>query len=184
MSSRPLSSRPRTASARTGEPPAPPTRQATARRHPRTSANSSTSPRTPISSGRKSARLRHSWRGDDSIGDAQRGTRRLPAPAAASHETMMIRTIALAIMLGALAASVAVYTISPPGWRDVIAPLFGGPDRRVETAIALEELPICTTMAAAASDADWAQLEPDFNAGKKALSAQDWTGPGHPRLAR
>jgi tetratricopeptide (TPR) repeat protein len=89
---------------------------------------------------------------------------------------MMIRTIALAIMLGALAASLAVYTISSPGWRAVIAPWFGGSDRRTETAIALEELPICTTMAAAASEADWAQLDPDFKAGKKALSAQDWNG--------
>jgi len=31
-------------------------------------------------------------------------------------------------------------------------------------------------MASIASDADWAQLEPDFKAGKKALGAQDWKG--------
>ena len=31
-------------------------------------------------------------------------------------------------------------------------------------------------MASVASDADWAQLEPDFKAGKKALGAQDWKG--------
>src|SRR6266853_3706983 len=91
----------------------------------------------------------------------------------------MIRVTALAIILGALVAGAAAYTISPPGWQDAIAQWFGRPDRRAETAIALEELPICTTMASVASvasDADWAQLEPDFKAGKKALGAQDWTG--------
>jgi len=88
----------------------------------------------------------------------------------------MIRVTALAIILGALVAGAAAYTISPPAWQDAIAQWFGKPDRRAETAIALEELPICTTMASVASDADWAQLEPDFRAGKKALGAQDWNG--------
>jgi tetratricopeptide (TPR) repeat protein len=91
----------------------------------------------------------------------------------------MIRAIALAIILGALVAGAAAYTISPPGWQDTIALWFGKPDRRAETAIALEELPICTTMASVAPDAldaDWARLEPDFKAGKQALGAQDWSG--------
>jgi tetratricopeptide (TPR) repeat protein len=88
----------------------------------------------------------------------------------------MIRAIALAIMFGALSASAAVYVISPRGWQDVIAPLFGGPDREAVTAIAPDDWPICTTMASVASDADWAQLDPDFKAGKKALGAEDWHG--------
>ena len=91
----------------------------------------------------------------------------------------MIRATAFAIILGALVAGGAAYTICPPGWQDAIAQWFGKPDRRAETAIALEGLPICTTMASVASvasDADWAQLEPDFKAGKKALGAQDWNG--------
>ena len=91
----------------------------------------------------------------------------------------MVRAIALAAIIGALIAGGGAYTISPPGWQDAIAQRFGKPDRRAETAIALEELPICTTMASIASvtsDADWAQLEPDFKAGKKALGAQDWNG--------
>jgi tetratricopeptide (TPR) repeat protein len=66
--------------------------------------------------------------------------------------------------------------VSPPGWRDVIAPLFGGPERGAVTAIAPDDWPICTTMASVASDADWAQLDPDFKAGKKALGAEDWNG--------
>src|SRR5258708_19610216 len=88
----------------------------------------------------------------------------------------MIRAIALATMLGVLIASVAVYTISPQRWRDMITPPFGRPDHGAETAITPEDWPICTTMASVASDADWAQLDPDFKAGKKALGAEDWNG--------
>jgi tetratricopeptide (TPR) repeat protein len=100
-----------------------------------------------------------------------------PRPAAVkSEKTTMIRAMALATMLGALVASVAVYTTSRPGWRNGIAPLLGGLDRGAETAIMPENWPICTTMASVASDAEWAQLDPDFKAGKKALGAEDWNG--------
>ena len=100
-----------------------------------------------------------------------------PRPAAVkSEKTTMIRAIALATTLGALAAGVAVYTTSPPGWRGVITPLLGGLDRRAETAITPEDWPICSTMASVALDADRAQLDPDFSAGKKALGAEDWNG--------
>ena len=86
----------------------------------------------------------------------------------------MIRTIASAAMLGALIAGVAVSIRSPPDW--LSKPLFGGFDRGAETAIATEAWPICTTMDSVAPDADWAQLDPDFKAGKRALSQEDWTG--------
>ncbi len=88
----------------------------------------------------------------------------------------MIRAIALAAMLGALVASVAVYTKSPSEWRSAIGLRVGALDRRAETAVTPEAWPICTTMAAVVSDADWAQLDPDFKAGKKALAAEDWNG--------
>src|ERR1700716_3119638 len=88
----------------------------------------------------------------------------------------MIRAVALVTMLGALVGSVAAYTISSPGWPNGITPQFSGLDRRSETAITAEAWPICTTMASVASDADWAQLDPDFKAGKKALGAEDWNG--------
>jgi tetratricopeptide (TPR) repeat protein len=86
----------------------------------------------------------------------------------------MIRSIALAATLGALVAGIAAYTIGHPGWQRAIAPRSGEPDRSTETSIAPENWPICT-MTVVASDADWAQLDPDFAAGKKALSAEDWT---------
>ena len=90
---------------------------------------------------------------------------------------MMVRAVALATVLGALIGSVAVYAISPPGWRNGIRPLFGGLEERgAERATIPEGWPICTTMTLVASDADWAQLDPDFKAGKTALGAEDWNG--------
>jgi Flp pilus assembly protein TadD len=73
----------------------------------------------------------------------------------------MIRTIALGTILGALTAAVAVYTVRPVS--------------RTQLATA-EEWPICTTMGSLAESADWAQLDPDFAAGKKAMAAGNWTG--------
>ena len=89
----------------------------------------------------------------------------------------MIRAVALAMMLGVLVSGVAAYTISSPGWRTATTlPLVGGRDRPAETAATAEAWPICTTMVSVASDADWAQLDPDFKVGKKALLAANWNG--------
>src|SRR5882762_6057808 len=89
---------------------------------------------------------------------------------------MMVRSITLAAVLGALVAAGAAYAVNQPQWRNVLAPWFGGPNRAAETILAQEDWPICTTMGAMGSDADWAQLDPDFAAGKKALAAADWNG--------
>ena len=73
----------------------------------------------------------------------------------------MIRIAAFAAMFGAFAAAVALYTIArPPGTQ----------------LAATEEWPICSTMELLAESADWAQLDPDFAAGKKAMAAGDWSG--------
>jgi tetratricopeptide (TPR) repeat protein len=88
----------------------------------------------------------------------------------------MTRMLVLAVVVGALVASGAAYTIGSPAWRDTIAQWIGNPDRRAEASINSEDWPICTTMSSTDSDADWAQLEPDFRAGKKALNAGDWNG--------
>jgi tetratricopeptide (TPR) repeat protein len=95
-----------------------------------------------------------------------------PRPSGPARQPSTREAIALATMLGALVAGVAAYTLSPT----VITPLSGGLDRGAKTAIALEDWPICTTMASVALDADWAPLDPDFKAGKKALGAEDWNG--------
>jgi tetratricopeptide (TPR) repeat protein len=88
---------------------------------------------------------------------------------------MMVRSIAVATVLGALVASVALYAAGPPAWRNMMA-VWPGSERAPEARLASEDWPICTTMTAIGSDADWAELDPDFTAGKKALAAEDWNG--------
>jgi tetratricopeptide (TPR) repeat protein len=88
----------------------------------------------------------------------------------------MIRAVASAMVLGALIAGVAAYTIGPQRGRDIFASSSGSSDSGAKAEIRPEDWPICTTMALVASDADWAQLDPDFKAGKRALGAEDWNG--------
>jgi tetratricopeptide (TPR) repeat protein len=88
----------------------------------------------------------------------------------------MIRAVALAMMLGVLVSGVVAYTIRSPGWRTATAPPFGAAVRPAEPTATAEAWPICTTMASVAVDADWAQLDPDFKAGKRALRAENWNG--------
>jgi tetratricopeptide (TPR) repeat protein len=87
----------------------------------------------------------------------------------------MIRYIAWAAVVGALVTGGLYAAISSP-WRSPIAAWLGHPQRTAEAKLAPEEWPICTTMGAMGSEADWAQLDPDFAAGKKALVAEDWNG--------
>ena len=88
----------------------------------------------------------------------------------------MIRAIALAAVLGTLVAAGTLYAASQSTWRNVIAGWLGASERTSEAKLAPENWPICTTMGAMGSEADWAELDPDFAAGKKALAAQDWSG--------
>src|SRR5215813_2327069 len=85
----------------------------------------------------------------------------------------MIRWLASAAVLGALVAAAALYAIDSP-WRNSIGARIGAPAPAAK--LAAEDWQICTTMAAMGSEADWAQLDPDFAAGKKALVAEDWKG--------
>jgi tetratricopeptide (TPR) repeat protein len=87
----------------------------------------------------------------------------------------MIRSITVSAILGALVAGVAAYTISPSVWQTAMEPRSGGPEQTAEAKLASEDWPICT-MAVATPDADWARLDPEFAAGKKALVAEDWDG--------
>ena len=89
-----------------------------------------------------------------------------------NRQTMLVRTMAVATVLSAVVVGVAIYTNSLPQWRS--KPPLGGLERRAETAATPEAWPICTSMASVASDADWAQVDPDFKAGKRALAAEDW----------
>jgi tetratricopeptide (TPR) repeat protein len=89
---------------------------------------------------------------------------------------MMIRSIGLAAVLGAVIAAGALYAASELGWRNAIAFWLGAPERAPEAKLASEDWPICSTMGSMGSEADWGQLDPDFAAGKKALVAEDWNG--------
>ena len=88
----------------------------------------------------------------------------------------MNRSIALATVLGALVAAGTFYAAGQPAWRNVIGIWPGTPDRAPGAKFAIEDWPICTAMSAIGSEADWAQLDSDFVAGKKALAAGDWSG--------
>jgi tetratricopeptide (TPR) repeat protein len=88
----------------------------------------------------------------------------------------MIRSIALAAGLGALVAAGTLYAATQSPWRSSIAGWLGTAPQVTEAKIAPEAWPICTTMGAMGSEADWADLDPDFAAGKRALVAEDWTG--------
>ena len=89
---------------------------------------------------------------------------------------MIIRWIILPLVLGLLAAAGVFYAATtPPAWRTMITVWPGASERLPQEKLASEDWPICTTMAAMGSEADWTQLDPDFAAGKKALVAEDWT---------
>jgi tetratricopeptide (TPR) repeat protein len=86
----------------------------------------------------------------------------------------MIRSIALAVVLGALVATGGFWAVSQSPWRSSMG--LGTPEQPITAKNVVEDWPICTTMGAMGSEADWAQLDPDFAAGKKALVAEDWNG--------
>ena len=88
----------------------------------------------------------------------------------AANAATMIRSL-VAALLGAVAAAVAIEAARQPAWSEAL----GAPDAALETAIATEAWPICTTMDAVAENADWAHLDADFAAGKTALGAGDWS---------
>src|SRR5690348_7286573 len=87
----------------------------------------------------------------------------------------MIRAVASAALLGALVAAGGFYAASDAAWRGSVAAWLGAPERSVAVNPAPESWPICSTMTGMGSEADWADLDPDFAAGKRALVAEDWT---------
>jgi tetratricopeptide (TPR) repeat protein len=89
----------------------------------------------------------------------------------------MNRWIILAVVLGALVGATALSAAIELRWPSPIAAWLGAPQRVAEAKMPLEDWPICTTMGTMiGSESDWAQLDPDFAAGKKALAAEDWNG--------
>jgi tetratricopeptide (TPR) repeat protein len=91
-----------------------------------------------------------------------------------SVQGSMVRVMAVAAMAGALVGAVALYALTRFDWRGRATEWFVPSSRTAE--VSLEPWPICTTMGSIGDSADWAQLDPDFVAGKKALGAGDWHG--------
>ena len=75
-----------------------------------------------------------------------------------------MRLMVSAAVFGALVAGGAWYVAS--GSARI------APDASASTAYGA--WPICTTMTGLESESDWAQLDPDFAAGKRALAAESW----------
>ena len=78
----------------------------------------------------------------------------------------MSRWALIAAALGMLAAS--AYRLNAPARQDPVGA------RAVVDSAKIEAWPICSSMTSLAESADWAALDPDFAAGKRAIAAGDW----------
>jgi tetratricopeptide (TPR) repeat protein len=88
----------------------------------------------------------------------------------------MLRSILLAAVVGVLAAVPASYFLTASD-RQVPAVAAAGADHAASGAVSpVESWPICSTMRSMVESADWAALDPDFAAGKRAIVAGDWNG--------
>jgi tetratricopeptide (TPR) repeat protein len=84
----------------------------------------------------------------------------------------VIRAVASAAILGVLILAGVNFA-----GRDLVGQDDGkGRPGLVAAAAYPEDWPICTAMTAMGTEADWAQLDPDFAAGKRALVIEDWKG--------
>ena len=90
--------------------------------------------------------------------------------------TIMMRSILIAAVAGVLTAVLASYFLTAPARQGRTATL-ASPDNAVSRVTnAAEAWPICSTMAAMVETPDWAALDPDFAAGKRAIGGGDWEG--------
>ena len=88
----------------------------------------------------------------------------------------MMRSILIAAVAGVLTAVLVSYFLAAPAYQGRTATL-ASPDNAVSGITnATEAWPICSTMAAMVETPDWAALDPDFAAGKRAIGAGDWDG--------
>ena len=93
-----------------------------------------------------------------------------------SLDGQIMRSILAALALGMLAAASAVYLLSVPSPQDSALARSDADRAAAKAAVPVEAWPICSSMASLAESADWAALDPDFAAGKRAIVAGDWTG--------
>jgi tetratricopeptide (TPR) repeat protein len=104
---------------------------------------------------------------------------RLPARTArqpTDGTTIMMRPLLSAAVAGLLTAVPASLFLTAPARQDLHATL-ASPDNAVSGITSgAEAWPICSTMSAMVETPDWAALDPDYAAGKRAIGAGDWEG--------
>jgi tetratricopeptide (TPR) repeat protein len=88
----------------------------------------------------------------------------------------MMRSILIAAVAGVLAAVLVSYFLAAPVHQGRTATLVSANNAVSGITIGAEAWPICSTMAAMVETPDWAALDPDFAAGKRAIGAGDWDG--------
>ena len=86
---------------------------------------------------------------------------------------IMMRSILIAAVLGVLVGAPAVYVLNAPAQQRPAAARLGADGTSSEAVITPEAWPICLSMGSLAESADWAVLDPDFAAGKRAIMAGD-----------
>jgi len=85
----------------------------------------------------------------------------------------MTRAVAHAALLAVFLVACALMAIAVV-WKDPALPTPEAESAMAERAP--EAWPICTSMGSLGETADWAQLDPDFATGLKALARSDWNG--------
>src|SRR6516165_7523796 len=86
---------------------------------------------------------------------------------------MMMRSILIAAVVGVLVAVPTSYFLIASAWQDRAATPARA-DIVVSETVTSEAWPICSTMGSMVETADWAALDPDFAAGKRAIVAGEW----------
>jgi tetratricopeptide (TPR) repeat protein len=84
----------------------------------------------------------------------------------------MTRTLAITALLG-LAAALTAYVVNPSG-RQKLAVGNGSDNGTAGSAITPKAFPVCSAMGLLTDGGDWAAIDPDFAAGKRAMAAGDW----------
>jgi tetratricopeptide (TPR) repeat protein len=86
----------------------------------------------------------------------------------------MTRSAAYAAVLGAVVGVSSLSTAITPAWKNPTPPRSAADGGLAESAT--DAWPICTSMGSLGENTDWARLDPDFAAGLKALTENDWNG--------
>jgi hypothetical protein len=86
----------------------------------------------------------------------------------------MMHSILIAAVVGVLVAVPTSYFLTAPAWQDRAATPVRAGIVVSNTVTPAEAWPICSTMGSMVETPDWAALDPDFAAGKRAIVAGEW----------